>query len=377
MQDFPDYKHYKTQDFVWDDSFRSWVLEGTTEDTIYWTRFMARFPEKEAEITLAREIILQMTVRGPVLSDIQAQEIVDGVMQRTAGYSSVRGAVIGKWANTRKKVVAVAAGVLMVLAITAGLLNLLQENDDLLPIAGMTSELQVGDWIEAGTGQLTEKTNAADDPETIKLADGSEIVLESGSTIRYATSFASKEFREIHLIGNAFFDVKRDTSRPFLVYANGTVTKVLGTSFWIYAPKSNEEQATVEVISGVVTVYPTGDKRPREVITKSKIGEVILTRNQKVEYSKKHNSLVTALVDNPIAIDNKSENNKFIDFPILEIVQTLSAEYGIEIIHDDNLLVGRTFTADLSGLTMYQKLDVICKTINANYEVINGKVIIL
>ena len=109
----------------------------------------------------------------------------------------------------------------------------------------------------------------------------------------------------------------------------------------------------------------------------SSVGEIILTRNQKAEYSKAHNRLVAALVDHPLPLPNKKPVWRFDNHPILDILDTLSTDYGVDIIHDDVLLAGRTLTADLSGLTMYQKLDVICQAINAEYEVINGKVIIL
>ncbi|WP_262245183.1 FecR family protein [Parapedobacter soli] len=372
MDDFLKYEYYKTQDFVWDDRFRSWVLEAKAEDTVYWTQFVIQFPDKEREIDLAREIILRMKVPGPTLSTIQAQELVSTVMEKIGDDSLPARSIYRRL----KAPLYVAVALVFISAVLMGLPNLLRVSDG-VPYAEEISQSDADGWMGTGASQSIERTNTSNRSLEIKLADGSDIVLEPGSSIRYASSFASNEFREIHLTGKAFFDVKRDTARPFLVYANGTVTKVLGTSFWIYAPKDIKEQATVEVVSGVVTVYPMGSKKPNEIITKSKVGEVILTRNQKAEYSKDRNRLVTTLVDNPVAIDTKLETNKFIDYPILEIVEALGTEYGIEIIHDDKLLANRTLTADLSGLTMYQKLDVICKTINAHYEVINGKVIIL
>jgi len=360
MEDFRNYRHYKTQDFVWDEAFRLWVLETKPENTLYWTQFMVQFPEKEAEISLAKDIILRMAVNEPTLSEIQIQDITERVMQNTnaSATSAVNATKINWKVPIRIGVATAALSVVVMLLIHI---------------------VQTG---KHPTSQPTEstfmtKTNTSGHPMEIILADQSKIILENESSIRYPQAFASNGFREIHLTGNAFFEVSKDASRPFLVYSNGIATKVLGTSFRIHAPKSGEERSTVEVISGIVAVYPVGNNKPQEVITKNRVGEVILTRNQKAEYSKTRNNLVTVLVDDPIPAVTTQTTQRFVNRPILDILDVLKSDYGIDIIHDDHLLVNRTLTADLSGLTMYQKLDVICRAINASYEVIDGKIIIL
>ncbi len=373
MADFLNYRHYKAQDFVWDDTFRSWVLDAKPEDTLYWTEFMVRFPDKEAEINLAREMILQMRVEEPDISESQINRITEAVLLQTET------SLITPPETSRKrwKVPALVGMTVLAFSIVTALIYTVQtqsENAHQLTYSPFKNEKgSVDDEKEP----LIEKTNFSGQPMKIVLADQSEIVLENESSIRYSSSFATDGFREIHLSGHAFFEVAKDAKRPFVVYANGIATKVLGTSFRIHAPENKEQRPTVEVVSGIVAVYPVGDKKPQEVVTQTKIGEVILTRNQKVEYSKAQNSLVTGLVDDPIPVLSAPKNQQFTNHPILRILETLKSDYGIDIIHDDHLLVNRTLTADLSGLTMYQKLDVICRAINARYETIDGKIIIL
>ncbi len=61
------------------------------------------------------------------------------------------------------------------------------------------------------------------------LADGSIVHLNAGSTIRYPASFDRK--REVYLSGEAFFEVVKNPSRPFLIHLDNGTVKVLGTSF--------------------------------------------------------------------------------------------------------------------------------------------------
>src|SRR5690606_22634757 len=239
MEDFQNYRHYKTQDFVWDDAFRSWVLESKPEDTLYWTQFMVQFPDKEAEINLAKDIILRMTVDESVLSETQIHDITERVMQKTRSSAPrPKNAFRAHWKTSAR----------------IGMATLAFSVAIILLIHSMQTRKHTTSQLAEST--FTTKTNTSGHPMEIILADQSKIILENESRIRYPQDFAGNDFREIHLSGNAFFDVSKDASRPFLVYSNGIVTKVLGTSFRIHAPKSDDERSIVEVVSGVVAVYP-------------------------------------------------------------------------------------------------------------------------
>lgn len=86
----------------------------------------------------------------------------------------------------------------------------------------------------------------------IYLPDGSYVVLEPGSELKYRRGFNETE-REVELVGEAYFDVQHDSLRPFLVHANGVTTRVLGTAFSISSrDKSNE--FSISVTRGKVEV---------------------------------------------------------------------------------------------------------------------------
>ena len=71
----------------------------------------------------------------------------------------------------------------------------------------------------------------------IKLPDGSQVWINSGSKLTYGNSF-NGDSREVHLDGEAYFDVVKDTKRPFIVHTSGIDIKVLGTVFNVKAYKA-------------------------------------------------------------------------------------------------------------------------------------------
>ncbi|MEI3421827.1 MAG: FecR domain-containing protein [Butyricimonas faecihominis] len=60
------------------------------------------------------------------------------------------------------------------------------------------------------------------------LSDGTKVYLNAASKLKYPVQFDSKK-REVHLSGEAYFEVVRDTNRPFYVVTDAVRVKVYGT----------------------------------------------------------------------------------------------------------------------------------------------------
>lgn len=112
----------------------------------------------------------------------------------------------------------------------------------------------------------------------VRLEDGSVVHLNSGSRIRYPEHFR-KSKREVELDGEAFFTVKRDTIRPFLVRSGRLVTQVLGTSFNIKY-RQNTDNTAVSLSSGSVQVRQIGGKGPGRVVQLIPGEQLIYTRQK-------------------------------------------------------------------------------------------------
>jgi ferric-dicitrate binding protein FerR (iron transport regulator) len=201
----------------------------------------------------------------------------------------------------------------------------------------------------------------------VKLPDGSGVQLYQNTQLSYSKTWVGQK-REVNLVGEAFFEVIKDSSRPFYVYSGEVTTKVLGTSFKINAhQKSKFIQVAVQ--TGKVSVFETPKKS-------SSSNGVVLTPNEKVEYFIEDKHWVTSLVEVPKVLPTvKKEDFIFNNTPIQAILDNIQDGYAISIITDKEAANTCTFTGDVSSMELYDMLNVICKAIGATYEVKGTKIL--
>lgn len=92
---------------------------------------------------------------------------------------------------------------------------------------------------------------------TLLLPDGSEVILNSASSVRFPTAFTGNE-RRIEVMGEAFFTVKHNAEKPFIVSnpSNGLAVRVYGTEFNVHTYQ--EDQPAITLIKGSVEVSLDG-----------------------------------------------------------------------------------------------------------------------
>lgn len=220
--------------------------------------------------------------------------------------------------------------------------------------------------------------STAEKRQKLLLSDGTVVVLQPHSSLTFPEKFGQKD-RIVYLNGEALFDVHRDTSKPFRVYAGNLVTEVLGTSFTV---KSFQNELTSEVIvwSGKVRVYNSKPGSSDATSGKGKqaaVPEAVLTPNQKVVFEKVSEDFKVQLVEKPIQLNpvKAPENFVFQEDPLFVVLDKLKRVYGIDIEASPNLK-DCVFTGDLNGFELYTQLDWICKSINARYETQGAKIVI-
>jgi transmembrane sensor len=201
----------------------------------------------------------------------------------------------------------------------------------------------------------------------IILADGTIVWVRRGSKLEFPKQFENN-IREVTLTGEAFFEVHRDPSRPFIIHSGNMVTKVLGTSFNIKAYE-NDKAAEVTVVTGKVSVSL------KEAAGEAK--EVILKPNEKVTYMRALNTLVRYEERNAkrVKMIAQSELN-FEDITFSEIAGTLSAAYGVAIRFENENLKKCIITADLSDQSLESCLKILTRSIGAKYNILHDEVLI-
>lgn len=224
----------------------------------------------------------------------------------------------------------------------------------------------------------TEEFNPEQTTRDIYLPDGSKVVLQPGSRLRHPVTFESGD-RTVHLEGSGFFDVVKDSERPFLVYSGAVVTRVLGTSFSIRSI-AETGGTEVSVITGKVMVEKN---KPREVNSGGvdRENRIVLTPNKKVTFFENSELYVTGLVENPVLVAQRDEYLKpgafdFDETPLSEVLAKLEKAYGVEITLSNDQMLECPVTADLSSDNLFEKIEIIGAVLNAEYE-ITGSAILL
>jgi ferric-dicitrate binding protein FerR (iron transport regulator) len=218
------------------------------------------------------------------------------------------------------------------------------------------------------TAQYMELTNPSSKlPVRYVLPDTSVVYLAAGSTVKYTRTFSTTG-RRILLQGEAFFDVKRDESRPFTVRSGNMETRVLGTSFKITAFDGQEME--VAVASGKVSVNFTGGE--------NESGQALLTRGSKVRYNPQTGEVTRGEVD-VLCMEQWKLGKLIFDEQAMNLVaRQLSARYGIPVLFADpeaaNHRVSGTFGIDE---TVFGVLDMLGFVGKFRYEEINGEKIII
>lgn len=223
--------------------------------------------------------------------------------------------------------------------------------------------------------KLTESINNTAAPQRITLNDGSYVILQPASKIAYSRFDSTK--REIYLEGEAFFQVTKDPARPFYVYTNELVTKVLGTSFDVRAfPHDNTVKVLVH--TGKVTVYQRRkDQREQEM---AKARAAIITPNQQVLYNRQQANLLKSIAAQPLVVNigntKSKEQSAFADAPASAVFMALQKAYGISIVFDEELMRHCSFTGVFTNESFFERINLVCKAIEATYEQADGQVII-
>lgn len=220
-----------------------------------------------------------------------------------------------------------------------------------------------------------ELKNTTFSDQKITLVDGSLVVLKPGSSLVYNKNF-NQHKRELHLQGEAFFEVTKNPRKPFIVHAGKLVAEVLGTSFSIKNTEDSKN-VVVDVITGKVSVYP--EKKSLTVSNSaSENPEVILTPNQRVKYLSAENRLVKSIVEVPKFIISKAEVQQltFVDAPIAQVFDAIEKAYGLEIIYDEVVMHDCTMTTSLDEENLHDKLAIVCKLLGASYKMVDAQIVI-
>lgn len=164
----------------------------------------------------------------------------------------------------------------------------------------------------------------------VTLPDGSNIWLNAQTTIQYPVSF-NKDNRQVKLDGEAYFDVAKDSKRPFIVNTKECSVEVLGTKFNIDAYSSRDKFETV-LMEGSVKVSMLDD--PTQAVS--------LKPNNKVYRS--NGKLLTQKVSNYERYRWKEGLICFVDEPFKVVMEDFEKFYGLTIVVNNQKVTQYLYT---------------------------------
>lgn len=357
-----DYRQYRPIDFISDESFRAWVLENSEEDAAFWEQWMLLNTDKRADILESKGILLSIYKAFENVGDTEVNLELERLNAQLDESEAQQKVFRWPW----PKFFYAAASLLLVFGFFW--LNRSREASQQIENRIALAQGTTLKWIT--------KENTTEQQMTVNLEDGSTIILQKNSKILYPEKF-EKEQRKVILIGEAFFEVAKNPSRPFFVFADKLVTKVLGTSFLIQA---NEADKTVKVVvkTGKVSVFENTESNLDEHTNHKKLEGLVLTPNQQVVFDETDKRMVRSLVDSPNLLKVPIQNQvfEFNNVPISEVFKALEKAYGINIVYDAEVMKNCYLTASLDDEPLFEKLNLICKTLDAKYEQVDAQIVI-
>lgn len=197
----------------------------------------------------------------------------------------------------------------------------------------------------------------------ITLPDGSVVTLNSNSKLTFPRSFSGNT-REVSISGEAFFEVKPDASRAFVITAGNAQIKVLGTSFNVCAYPDEE---TVDV------VVETGKVQVTFAAAQTTANNLILTPGEKGTFSNKDITLEKSVNADRNISAWRTRQFVFDETPISDVVAALEKVYFANIQIVDPAINTLVLTASFDDQPVDFILDVIRLTFNLELTSMNGQ----
>ena len=348
------------EDLLCDESFINYCKGISKEDTGFWEDYIKANPSRRFLIEHAREQYIQL-VNTLAQADLEEQTV------RLQNYLEYKDAIpVIQMDHVEKK----ERGRLLPLLfrITAAAMVL----------AGLFFAIN---YFVAGRNNNKIYSAAYGERKNIQLPDGTIVTLNAGSNIKINDQYGIA-IRDIYLEGEAFFEVKHDSTRPFIVHTPAMDVKALGTAFNVKAYR-DEKITETSLIRGLVEItlkqnnnlkmllYPNQKIAWQLGADKTPVNNQGATKNAMA--LKDVNSLKKNLeVNNTGDIKEiawKANKLIFDDEEFGDIAVLLERWYGVKINFRDNALRSYRFTGIFEKEDLNTVLDFLKESRSFNYTI--------
>ncbi len=362
------YERYGVEDFVLDEAFRKWVLHPDKSSHSFWTNWLAAHPQKAATVAQAIELIRQLPVVHHGISLMELSNITEAieagidnlqqtdVLQEKVVPLTAYAIAENKESDYQPRFLFVLAKIAACVLFVIGMAYFIyQYKYPESPAPGVVYEQVVK---ESPIGQKT----------TVFLSDGSKVMLNAGSRLTFTKPFQPDK-RGVNLEGEAFFEVARDSLRPFQVFANEVTTTALGTSFNIAAyPESNDMKISLAMGKVKVSYQSQTDQAVPETYFLVP-GEKLLFETDKKLFTKQlfNADEVLAWKEGIIYLKNADQPT---------VIKTLERWYGVRIEIEGNSTTSWDISAKFDNQSLKSVLTSLAYTLNFDFVIKEDHVLI-
>jgi len=189
---------------------------------------------------------------------------------------------------------------------------------------------EITSFKKTATASITISTNEGEKAH-IFLTDSTEITLNSGSTLQYNGQYNIKD-RKVKFKGEAFFNVRTNPEKPFVVQLEQMSVSATGTRFNIFS-FSNEDRVETTLEEGVITVSIKGSE------------PVKVKSGQQVVYFVKSKKVMVRDVVTDTYTSWKENKLRFNDTPFEEVLRRIARKYNVRFEISDHELLNLKYTA--------------------------------
>ncbi|HEY8388632.1 MAG TPA: FecR domain-containing protein [Parasegetibacter sp.] len=336
-----------------DDSFISYFLRKDEQDIVYWETILLTQPDKKPVVA---EALNRLTQMNKALKDVERQRAVDRLRKAVEMQKSELPVIETVWQKIswhqkygRRLAAAVMTGLLVVSA-----LYFYRPSEK--------------------SPSLSKMTTKEGERKSFLLPDGSQVILNGGSQLEIMAGF-NDNTREVQLKGEAYFDVTKNSKRPFIIHTSTMHVRVLGTAFNV---KAYEDEALDEtsLIRGEVEITLTREAsgktyllKPLQklVVNKELVARIIHTQNDLPDSdqemvkldSLRQSRLIdglteTAWTENRLVFENET---------LSDAARKIEKWYGVEVEFKNQSLQHLRYTGTFDKQNIEKVLEVIHLTI--------------
>lgn len=309
--EWKDYADFSVADFLADDFFTEWVLRPNKENQAFWEAWQQHYPEKQAVIAEARELLLSLEYQQHIMP-AESYNRIWHTLHRQMEYAMPETLLNEHTCYRRKwRRAAIFAGVCGMLALS-------------------------GMWLFRKEHKQAIYTSQFGENRRLLLPDSSVVILGPHSALSAAAFSKETQTREVWLDGEAYFIIKPDVagSKPFTVHTGNINIEVLGTEFNV---TNYDGHPQVVLHSGKVALQDNNRKATR----------IVMEPGEMIAYSTNHNRYIRRKVATEKYVSWVHHTLIFDNTSLAEVAAQLHYKYGIRLQFADSSLSHEQFSATL------------------------------